>query len=62
MLECIKFEEVLHYNSLETLSDAINKAKKLCNDQNYKLKLLQLANDNSWNIRAQKFLDELKKI
>ena len=57
MKECVKYKEVLIYDTLDDLDNKINQAITVKNDQEYKQRLLELANDNSWSRRVDKLID-----
>jgi hypothetical protein len=62
MNECIKYKEVLSYNSINEFSNMIDKAITLINNTTFKERLLCLAYDNDWNKKAYEFSEKLKKL
>lgn len=59
MLECIKYNEVLHYNNIFELNNVIDKAILLKDDVNYKKKILKNAYENDWRCIAKKYAETL---
>ena len=59
MTECVKYKEVLSYDTLDDLDNKISQAIALKNDKEYKQKLLELANNNSWSTRVDKLIKRL---
>lgn len=55
MLECVQFSEVLSGSCAEELSKCIDKALDLSRDEYFKMRLAELANQNSWIERAKKY-------
>lgn len=53
MAECVVYPEVLHGNSTETISAALDKAILMKDDVEYKQSLAKLADENSWLERAK---------
>lgn len=56
MLECISFPEVLHGDSAESLSTAIDVALRKKDDPVFRARLATLADQNSWENRARAML------
>jgi len=55
MDECIAFDEVFHGDSVQLLSDSIDRAIMVKDNVSYKAALAQLAEQNSWAERAKRF-------
>ncbi|MFZ7293113.1 hypothetical protein, partial [Avibacterium avium] len=53
MLECTAFSEVLHSNTVDGLSEKIDIGLQLSNKEDFKERMLQLANENSWDSRVK---------
>ena len=53
MEECVAFPEVFHGDSAQSLSSAIDQALEAGQDPNYKASLRRLADENSWECRAE---------
>ena len=61
MKECVKYKEVLIYDTLDDLDNKISQANTLKNDKEYKERLLELANENSWSTRVDKLIEWVDK-
>jgi len=61
MYECIKYNEVLRYNSIQSLNDCINESITLIKDENYLNKLFDIAIENTWEKLCKKITDYLIK-
>lgn len=61
MYECLKYPEVFVGNTPRELRNAISKAFEVCSNTDYKEKMRALAEANSWDIRANMYLDVLEK-
>lgn len=55
MSECVIYDEVFHGSNKDEITTAIHNALKLKNDQEFKVKLAALADQNNWTQRAIAF-------
>jgi len=55
MLECVAHAEVFHGRSATEFSDAIDAAVAVKDDESFKRRLAQLADENDWDRRAEAF-------
>jgi glycosyltransferase involved in cell wall biosynthesis len=55
MDECVAFPEVFHGDSVQSLSQAIDRAMVVKENPSYRLRLAKLADQNSWKERAKHF-------
>lgn len=53
MLECTAFAEVLHADTVEGLSEKIDIGLTLTHNEDFKKRMLELANENSWDARVK---------
>jgi glycosyltransferase involved in cell wall biosynthesis len=53
LLECVDFQEVFNGDSVETISDALNRALSVKDDPEFKARLAGLADQNDWNERVR---------
>jgi glycosyltransferase involved in cell wall biosynthesis len=60
MSECVAFPEVFAGGDAIELTEAINNAFAACGDESYCMKLRELADANSWNVRASAYLSALE--
>lgn len=62
MSECVAFPEVFSGFDAVTFVSAIKQAVKIRNDICFKARLRELAEENSWNVRAIRYMDAINKI
>jgi len=60
MRECIMFSEVLSGFDVPSFLEALDKAFAMCNDKAFCERLRSLADNNSWDIRAEAYLALLR--
>ena len=61
MLECIQYDEVLSYDSVESFSDCIDKSIPLISDRNYLDRLFNIASENTWSKLCEKIIKQLRQ-
>lgn len=60
MRECVAFPEVLSAADVTSFSDAIDRALLLSADVEFRGRLAYLAEQNSWDVRAQKYISIIR--